>query len=112
MQILSSSGHVPEAANVVRVEHVPDAMDQSVPSPAITNVAVQHSSFEFHNRGWDAAALALALGGEGIHDREFTLEVTVDLGQLDETASVVQLRFEDQPEAHMTACYSGEPFEV
>ena len=62
--------------------------------------------------GWDAAALVLAVGGVGVPQRALLLEIRVDLGQLDETANVVRVLLEDQPAAHMTGCYSGEPMEV
>lgn len=112
MQVLTSPGGVPDNADVLRVEHLPDAADQAAPAPAIANVTVQRSTFQFRNRGWDAAALALALGGAGTPSRHLAVEVMLDLGQLDETANVVKLLLEDQPAAHMTGCYSGEPLEV
>lgn len=112
MQMLSSPGSVPVRADVLRLEHVPDAVNQAAAAPAVANVTVQRTAFEFRNRGWDAAALVLALGGAGMAGRGVQVDVTMDLGQLDDTASVVKLLLEDQPAVHMAACYSGEPFKV
>ena len=112
MQVLSSEASVPASADVLRLEHVPDAFDQGAQPPAISAVAVQGQQFLLANHGWDAAALVLAVGGVGVPQRALLLEIRVDLGQLDETANVVRVLLEDQPAAHMTGCYSGEPMEV
>eukprot|EP00892_Ulva_mutabilis_P009419 jgi/Ulvmu1/684/UM010_0056.1 len=110
--VLSNEGSVPANADVLRLEHVPAAYDQSAQAPAIVNVTVQNHAFHFVNRGWDAAALALGVGGAGRAHRALRIEVWLDLGVLDDTASVIKVLLEDQPAAHMVACYSGEPIEV
>lgn len=110
--MLSSEASLPASADVVRLEHLPDAYDQGAQAPSVAAVAVQGRDFHFVNNGWNAAAMVLAFGGVGLPQRELLLEVRVDLGQLDETANVVKVLLEDQPAAHMTGCYSGEPIEV
>jgi hypothetical protein len=97
-----------DLANVMHVEHTPQALDTAQQAPTVDAVIVSGVSYSLPNNGWRGGQLSLGLH----HLSKFDMEIAITLGAVDDTVSTLKVVLEHRSNVLLRQCYLGESFQV